>query len=907
MTGRKILNDGCLPLILTKFKVPLDPKRLMLRPRLLDKLIQHVHHHVMLIQAPAGFGKTGLAIQWRESLMSQGCCVGWLSLDQEDNDPSRYINCLVAAIHNVEAGITVNTAVLSNHASCRNDKLVLAKLVNQLENLSKKVYLVIDDWHFIDNLVVYEAMNFLIEHIPKNFHLIICSRIQPSLPIHTLRIKKQLCVIDDTDLLFDENETSCLLNSFYQFDLDPKDVHDVWLKTEGWVAALQLIILMLPSQKSADDILNRLKYLEKTHAVDQYLTENALGCLPVEMMDFLLKTSILTQLNNDLCNAVSGREDSQSVLEQLCRQGLFIRSFNQEQNWFQYHRLFADFLYSKLKCRMPEQLKSLHMKAAHWLINHQQTEEAVRHAILVQEIHQAILWVEKDAMWLVEHGFMDVLLRLINKLPTKTIHTSITLQLAVAWAHCLTHHQSQAQFALDAIEQILQQQSFESEHNIRLEMHVLQACIDMYADRLDDVLVLLSTNFDEQNIQNPWVRLMANNIITYVFIHTYRYKEALLLQQTMGCSYHQTRGSFVGIYGDCLSGIAYLEQCQLNEAEWCFKKAQQTAYEDMGKNSYVAFLSGALLGRLYYERNQLTKAKILLEKSRLLGAEGGVVDFYVASYCFGGRIALAEGRFDEALVIFKEGIQIAQTLQMPQLDFYLKAELIRFYVLADDIQMAKHIMQQWDAVTAPKQLLSLADLRRCAKARLLGEIGKETNAIRLLSKVLRNDINCGRCYHEIHTRILLASMMNKVQRYDEAEEVLLPALFQGFKQGVVRSFIHEDINLKKVIIRLIKRCHRERQKPTDAAFNRWLVQLLSIVTPNGISKSNTQTIGDSFKHKEMLILNMLEKGLTNKTIAKNLNISIDTVKWYLKSIYMKLGVSQRAKAVIEAKKLNLLD
>lgn len=911
-----------LPLILTKLNAPTDHIRLVLRPRLIDKLIENINHRVILIQGPAGFGKTSLAMQWREFLLNQNYRVAWLSLDAQDNDSTRCINYIVAAIHSVEESISVNTTALSESQSNRAIKLILTELVNQLELLNVPLYLFLDDWHFVTNQDTQDALNFLIECAPDHFHLVICSRTQPPLPIHTLRVKHQLCIIDSTDLRFDKNETSHFLSQSNKLNLKPKEVHTLWKKTEGWVASLQLILLMLQKQKSQTDFINLFDDIGKIHSINEYFAENVLNSLPSDTLDFLLQTSILERFNDDLCNTVTQRLDSQDLLESLYKQGIFLKPLDQESCWFQYHHLFAEFLQRRLQRQMPGKTKTLHLSAAQWFAQHDQTDEAVHHAIAAKQMKLAIHLLEKDSMWLVEHSFMGTLLRLIDKLPEQDIRMHCELQLAIAWAHCLTHHPHKAQQALNLVDMALTSKPYANEPNILTEARVIQACIHMYADRLDKTDEILPTHFNKEDNHNPWVVVVANNIKTYVLIHNYKFDEALKLQNQSGRFHQQTRGPFSIVYGNCFAGIANLKQCKLTIAEQYFKKAQKKAWEKAGKHSHAAYLSGALLGQIYYERNQINEADVLLTDSLALGVEGGIANFYIATYCFSSRLAIVKNNFEQAHAILDKGQQVAKALSIPRLGFLLKSELIKLYILQGNIESAKHVMQQWSKTVIPSRETSIVDqlveIRSSAEARLLCRTGEHEKAIEILSPILADNISKQRHYYEMGTRTLLSKALNKAGRNREAEDVLWPAVLKGFEQGMTRVFIDEGQDVIKVIERLAKQCRPECTICSTANFNPWLISLISSFKVQQQSKANIHSNLDhtiktpkqsveSLKDKEIHILKLLEKGLSNKEVARNLNVSVDTVKWYLKTIYNKLGVSRRAQAVIEAQKLNLLD
>ncbi len=348
--SKKDVDDMRPPLMLTKLKAPADFGNLLVRQRLIDKLTHGMHYRVTLIHGAAGFGKTSLALQWRNFLVAQGATVAWLSIDAEDNDAERCIKHIIKAIHLAAPTIDINTIALSKNSSEQTIKVIFTKLINKIETLNDAVYLIIDDWHLLHDEKLQTSLTFLIEHAPEHFHLVICSRSQPSaLPLATLRVKNQLLEINSSDLRFNKDESSAFLRELNQLELKTKDVHTLWQKTEGWAASLQLILLILRANNSRKEIVNISNNLGRNHSISEYLAENVLNSLSPETIDFLLQTAILQRLNGDLCNAVTQRTDSQSTLRTLYQQGLFIRPLDQEQQWFQYHHLFARFLQRRLK------------------------------------------------------------------------------------------------------------------------------------------------------------------------------------------------------------------------------------------------------------------------------------------------------------------------------------------------------------------------------------------------------------------------------------------------------------------------------------------------------------------------------------------------------------------------------
>lgn len=901
------------PLILTKLKAPRDFGSLLARPRLIDKLIQGQSHRLTLIHGSAGFGKTSLAVQWKDYLLSQSHRVAWLSLDPEDNDAERCISHMMAAINTAEPSIEVNTIALAEHESQQAIQYILTELVNKLETVSDDIYLILDDWHLIDNNTIQNALTFLIEYAPRHFHLVICSRVQPPLSLYTLRVKNQLFEVDIADLRFSEAELSAFFLDTYHLMLSKDEIHRLWKKTEGWAASLQLILLLSRSGRGLNSLSDNLG---ENHSIGEYLTENIIDSLSADTLDFLLKTAILGRLNGELCDHVTQRNDSQSMLESLYKQGMFIRPLDPELHWFQYHHLFAGFLRQRLQRQLPDAVNGLHRLASDWYADRKQTDEAVRHALAANDSERAITLVEEHAMWFVEHSFMGTLLNLVDKLPTEEIKTRAPLQMAIAWAHCLTHHQYEAQAALDCVIRLLAEKPNKT---LSVEIAVLQATLHIYADRLDDVEALLTPCLEQKNNSTPWTLVIAHNVMTYVLLNTYRYEEAIQLQHRIKPFHRETQGPFSSIYGDCFSGIAMLSQCQLQAAKEHFSCALDKACKQGGEHSHMAYLAGALLGQLYYEHNQLDEAEKLLTRSRKLAVEGGVADFYIATYCYSARLESLSENFSDAYQILNEGQQIADKLNMPRLDFVIRAEMIKLFLLQGDTKSAQRFMQQWDEtditpLATPGIAEQMVEIRERARAQLLCQVSRCEQTIDMLTTILEETISNARHYSEVKVRTALAGALEHAGYPQKAEEVLLPALKTGLEQNLVRTFVDEGYLVMCVIKRLSK--HKEQQGTpqmiiaNSPKFRRWLLTLLAHFPEAHGDKTDEHThapmLMEPLKEKEIQILKMLERGLTNKEIGKNLNIGVNTVKWYLKAIYTKLGVTRRTQAVTEARRLDLI-
>src|SRR3712207_12859 len=380
-------------LVSTKLRPSQARPKLVTRPRLTEKLEREPARKLTLISAPAGFGKTTLLLEWlRERAEGEGS-VAWLSLDEGDNDPTRFLSYLVAALRAVEEEI--GEGVLSALRSPEPPRIenITAALINELAALPEELILVLDDYHLIDSKPVHGVISFLLEHLPQGVHLIISSRIDPPLPLARLRARNQMVEIDASDLSFTSEEAARFLNSVMGLGLSAEDVAALEERTEGWIAGLQLAAL---SMRDRHDVSGFVEAFSGSHRdVLDYLAEEVLEGQPPHVREFLLRTCVLNHLSGALCNALTGRSDGQAILERLERENLFVIALDEERRWYRYHHLFADFLRSRLQREHPDQIEELHCRAAEWYEQNGWISDAVGHTLAAEDHERAADLVER--------------------------------------------------------------------------------------------------------------------------------------------------------------------------------------------------------------------------------------------------------------------------------------------------------------------------------------------------------------------------------------------------------------------------------------------------------------------------------------------------------------------------------
>jgi len=880
-------------LITTKFQPPASPAQLVTRSHLLDQLDAGCERRLTLIHGPAGFGKTTLAVQWREALLRGGATVAWLSLGQEDNALNRCLAYLIEAIRAVEPsigqGLVVPLQTHPEHAA----PVVLAELVNELRSFGGQLYLVLDDLHLVTEAAIYSAIWFLIEHAPANFRLVIVSRSQPRLPLMKLRVGGQLNEIAADELRFNAEECATFLRDASTLPLGQDAVETLWRSTEGWIAALQLALLSLRASGDREHLIRN--FSGKHHAVGDYLAENVLDSLPKKTLDFLITTSILDRLCGDLCVAVSGHRDSQAILEQLEKQNLFIRPLDEERRWYRYHHLFADCLQRRLERDWPGRVAALRRAASEWFAQQGFTDEAVRHSLAANDVERAIDLVERDAMMLVEHSEMATLLALVHKLPDERLCDRVPLQLAIAWGNCLIHRQGPAREALERVANCLMNRRRPKDTAMAAESRVVQACISIYADQLEGVEEQVQPCIEHSGEHSPWVVAVAANILSYVLIHRFDYEGAIRLQAWARPFHDRTQGPFSGIYGRCCAGIAAQSLGRLDDGAAYFRDALQLARDSAGRYSHAARLAEGLLGQVLYETNQLEEAARLLEESRTLGLEGGVAEFSIATYTCASRLRAQQGDPAAAHRILDEGGHAARQLGFERLAAAVLWERVRLYIACGDVGSAAAIFDATlPALGAPPASDGVSEqseeLRLLAWARLRCAQGAARGVLPVLETILTRAVERRRACFAVVTRVQLALALEDCGEHDAARDALAQAMWEGQSIGMCRVFLDEGPRLEVLAGNDLGQV-RTSAVPAAGSLTR-------IPGPAGAS--------EALRLREIEILRMLEQGRSNKEIARVMAIGVNTVKWYLKSIYAKLGVATRSQAVHQARQRGLL-
>jgi serine/threonine-protein kinase/serine/threonine-protein kinase PknK len=793
-TSGSISRTQTPPSAPTRFRPPTFNRPTVPRQRILERLGSERRPKLVLIHAPAGYGKSTLAAQWGEILTGQGVKGAWLAIDSDDNNPVWFLAHLIEAIRRTMPDLADTLQQeLEGHLE-NTEQYVLNALINWLHSEKQTLALVLDDWHRVDNAETTNALAYLLENGCHHLHLIVASRTRTGLPLSTLRVQRELVEIDASLLKFDVAESQALLVDQCGLDLTAADVAELEESTDGWAAALQLASLSLRDHADPAVLIEHLS--GRDEALGEYLASNVLDSLEPDLLDFLLSTCIPKQICSGLAVALTDNRRSRSILEEIEKRDLFLRRTDAEGSWFQYHNLFAGYLLHRLERDDEDRIPELHRRAAQWFLEHQMLSQAVDHLILAGDAAQAVDAVEHASGDLIEQNQLTTLIGLAAKLPAQYADARARLQVNLAWANMLLRRAAALLESLRLAEIGIDSLPDDEADHLRIEMDLLRAIIPAFQDRIDpSVDAAVQACVDRADTLRPFILCRAADLASFAALRRLDFDDALRWQRWGRKCHQQISGTLSVSYGYCFAAIAANEQLDVAGAEAHLRHARRIALLPSGRPTYVAKLAGSLLGELLYEYGQLDEAEPLLDDAYELGAEGGIVDFMLAAFGTGARLKFARGDVAAADVRLADGLDIARQLQLARLEARLLYESVRIAALSGepiDGSLAQRVMAQ-GAQNLDGTGDDTAELKEDAQIRLLlldkpSALGEACRRAR----VRLDHVDEGkRPRAHLKATLQYALCLAEAGNDSEAQQVLAPALRICAALGLSRLLIDE--------------------------------------------------------------------------------------------------------------------
>jgi LuxR family maltose regulon positive regulatory protein len=891
-------------LVSTKLQPSQARPKLVARSRLTAKLEREPSRKLTLISAPAGFGKTTLLVEWlRERAGGEGW-VAWLSLDEGDNDPVRFMSYLVVALRRTsEEEIGEGVLVALRSPEPPRIEAMIAALVNEIAALPRELTLVLDDYHLIDSQSVHGVVSFLLEHLPDNVHLIVASRVDPPLQLARLRARNQMIHLDAADLSFTSEEASTFLNDVMGLELSVEDLATLEERTEGWIAGLQLAALSIQDRKDVSGFIKA--FSGSCRDVLDYLAEEVLARQPERVRDFLLQTSILDHLTGSLCDALTGRSDGQGMLERLERDNLFVFALDEERRWYRYHHLFADFLRGRLMRERPESTGELHLRASGWYEGNGHLSEAVGHALSAPDHNLAARLIEEGVEGAVERGEGTTALRWLEALPIEAKRLRPRLFVEHAVALVITGRPDDAEPLLKEAERTAEADGEEGQFLLGFASTVRSWRARLRGDAPEAVELArrgLSLLPDEEvHVRNyAAVRLGdALRIVGDLAAADEAYAEAA----EIGRAAHHAYGRLAGMV---MHARVRAEQGRLREADEEFRRALQLLTEEGFELSPAAGIVHIGMGALLYERDDLDAAMRELERGMELAERTGDVSTLVWAYVTISRNNLAQGDESGALQRARQAEHVARD-SGADLQIAIALDWMTRLLLARGDLTEAVAFEQERATNAENAADAARVVDRLTSARLLYAQGQHREALPQLEELGETAEAAGRTGNLIEILALQALALWAGSKKERAVSTLAESLALAEPEGYVRTIVDEGPQMATLLSEVLGAKQRGRTDLLRCVPAHYIRKLLAALERDAASAASPAAgLPEPLSERELEVLRLIASGKSNRRIASELFVSVGTVKTHINNLYRKLDAHSRTQALARARELKLL-
>ena len=902
-------------LLATKLHIPRPRPGFLARPQLTQRLAEGTARELVLVCTPAGFGKTTLLADWARRGQRP---VAWLSLDEADNDPVRFWRHAAAALDGARPGVASPVAGLLQGQQSASFQAVAATLVNQLASVADAVVLVLDDYHLIQAQPVHQSLGFLLEHLPASLRLVVASRVDPPLPLARLRARGQLAELRERDLRFTPEEAAELLRTAVGAELSDAAVAALEDRTEGWVAGLQLAALSLQGHANPAGFVEGFSGSHR-YVLD-YLTEEVLDRQPELLRTFLLETSVLGRLSGPLCDAVTGRSNSQQLLEQAERANLFLVPLDEVRGWWRYHHLFADLLRARLHQEQPEQVPALHQAAAAWSEGHGLVDDAIRHALAAGDAVWAARLIERHFDDLLRRNEDATLHRWLQGLPADVVRVRPRLCLAQAlWAwiggrlEAVEPLVAEAERAYPGVAEEPYEPSVGRATslvaNVPAAIATFRAglgCVQGDPER--------ATRFGHQALAHlaDADRTLGSFARWYLAVAEWLRGRLAEAEQALAGLVAEQRGAGERYFARLCYDLGQVQRAQ-GHLEAALATYQQALDAAGGAARLLPPAGMALVGQagVLYERGELEAARD--------HATEGVGSWRQLSYSLQlvaglatlARIRQAQGDPAGALEAIAEAERVQLSPTVVALFNPVPALRARLALARGEVAEAARWIQ--DRGLGPGDQPSYPREREyLVLARVLLAQHAPDRALGLLERLHHLAVVQGRMGSVIEIRALQALARHASGDEPAGLAALAEALTLAVPEGYLRVFVDEGAPMATLLGRLLT-TPATTQVAAAAVPPVFLDRLLEAFEQAGQAALPRSRRGAALpglvaalSGREVEVLGLLAAGKSNPAIAEELVITLDTVKRHVTHILDKLGAANRTQAVARARELGLL-
>lgn len=893
-----------LPLLRTKlFPASASGRPQLLREALIDRLYASRSQRLVILSAPAGFGKSTVLAQYRQRLLSTNARVAWLSCDEADSEPQRLLQYLVAAINAVAPGFGNNTAsLLQGDVSWPQEALIDAFLAD-LKRLEGDVYIMLDDFHRIRHAAMGPAVRYLIEHLPTTVHLLASTRYQSQLLVEEPSLKPWTLWLKAEDLRLSFDETAAYFREVKQLVLSRDELTLLQNRTEGWITALHLAALALARHPDRAAFLAGLSGTERNIA--DYLAEDVVASLPDSLQLFLDQTAVLDEFNAELCNALTGRRDGLDMLIRLQTEQLFIIPLDEHGEWFRYHHLFAEFLQGRL-AKHGDATTLLH-SAARWCESHDLPDRSIKYALRARDYAFAAELLERQGAKLIASNRVYGILAILKSVPTDVIREHPVFQIFYAWQLAFEQKFADAEALIEEVSNRLLQGRGVTLHFALVELlaaaQVLKALVLLYQDKLEACLKVAKHWLGMAPDNQPVFRVSLSCVQAAAYALLGEFGEAAKSIAVARDNLRQTESEYLHAMTSLIESLICKESGELERGRALAEAARSRVERVFGRRSRVGGPLALAYADLLYEQDR--HAAILAELPLATTWRDVATPTELISR---GKLVMARARFfagetEQGLAQLDEWLgelHGAGYERVFALGMSCKVQFLLWMQRPNEAERVLLQMQQHLAVLPAGRYLDAETALALSEGRLALCERRADKAQASLEACLAKQTAEHQRDRRLRLSLLLSVAYWRKGNSEKAFALLQPTLEDAWNSGYRRIF-QDDALWLLPLWDAWRAAEPKRAAPWHGLAETLREQCRRLaVDPESFNENQ------DVSHREREILRFVAAGLSNRDIAQAVHLSEATIKWHLHNLFNKLGVRSRTQAVLKGKSMGLL-
>jgi len=867
---------------------------------------------LVLLVAPAGYGKSTVMSQLFTSLEGQKNDVCWLSLDENDDDSTRFVQCLIEAMSGSIDGFGAELRTIMGIEMGFPVNAIARMFLEELTEFGKPVTIFLDDFHYIASESIHLLIKMLTKYCRNLLRIVIASRTDIPIGLGDLRSKGLVREIGVNELSLSLPEIREMIERKGFQDLDEKTIESVCARSEGWAVGIQLLCLAANGASDPESIFKN--FTGRDRNIADYLGDMVLDNLSEDERKFILFTSILERMNSALCELILPEFNGQVFLEKLEALGLFLLPLDRERKWFRYHHLFTEFLRTRLDRDFPQTASKLLANTARWYAANGDVEDAIKYGLDAKDFEFSARYIASYARELVQmRGVHSTFLRWLNILPEKYKDMWPEIKVGYAWSLTFTHQHALAENELDQLEALghlstdVDTVSFDS-RQIKQTCEMIRCVIDALSDRYDKCASRSQAWLEAWPEATDFNKGTVCNAYSYACNALQNFDQGLEIITEAKVAFRRCRSSYGVGWATAIEGMLLISAGSFSKAKKLLEDDLETALNTTGAYSQVVSILSLFLSDILYEKGDLTGARHYVEQGWPALKEVASLEFLLVGYTVSAKLMSAQGDDISALSLLDEGRNFGLVHKIPRLCLSLAYEGYTLMLRLGQLDQAEQYARNSGLAQLKLDALGYeGQIANRARTRLLIARGENKKALDLINPLLESFRNQG-CNRLLMTGLALkSSILLNLGIVNEAMRYMEQAVEIGAGENVHQRFFDDALFIKPAMTKFLKSRYAITASisniPTEYIQNLYKVFNITDEVEAGF---RNETPIEALTKKEIRILLLIEQGLTNRQIAETLFVSEKTVKWHLHNVFGKLDVRNRAKAVMSARHLSLL-